>query len=803
MATDRFVSPGVFTRENDLTFLPQGIAEIGGAFIGPTTKGPAFVPTIVQSADEFRTIFGDPSSDSYVGHAAINYLKDAARGTIVRVLGIEGYDEDDSSPVILSFLSASVEVPVAVIFPSRNTLGVTPISITTASLSSSLSGLTASSSTNFNMTLVASNGVTSSFAGLSLDPDSVNYFADALGSGPANANVGYVLQNYPRATTAISGGFDVTGGTVSMSFGAAAANTLVFSESTYGRYDGAETPWIQSQTIGGKVHELFKVHTFADGDASNTILKVSVSNTRPAASTATDQHGTFALVVRAYSDTDSRVSVLEQFDNLSIDPDSPDYIARRIGDQYWNVNTTTQDATLEGEWANNSSYIYLEMPSGIASLPDKALPAGFAAIRETANFSAVGLEIPSSGSPSFVTSRYEIPVGASESIENSRIYYGWNFDDVTNKSYIGPNPSGSSLVGSGFNLEDLTGNDIDVAKAVYSGTIANSSTRKFTVPLQKGFDGLNPSRVLAMGNDIVATNSQGFDLSLSSTGGSQAYALAINLVSDPESYDVNLLVVPGVMRELHAYVTQLGIEMCENRGDCFYIMDGFQFGQTVAGATNVVAGLDTNYAGVYHPWVKIFDSTSNKNIWTPPSVVMAGVFAFNDKVAAEWFAPAGLNRGGIDEAIQVEKRLTKANRDDLYDARVNPIAMFPGQGIVAFGQKTLQVKSSALDRINVRRLLIAVKKFLASAANFLVFEQNVDSTRQRFLNIANPYLASIQERSGLYAFKVTMDASNNPPDLIDRNILVGQIYLQPTRTAEFISLEFNILPTGAEFPEGA
>jgi len=190
-------------------------------------------------------------------------------------------------------------------------------------------------------------------------------------------------------------------------------------------------------------------------------------------------------------------------------------------------------------------------------------------------------------------------------------------------------------------------------------------------------------------------------------------------------------------------------------------------------------------------------------MWVPPSVVMAGVFAFNDKVAAEWFAPAGLNRGGIDEAIQVEKRLSKSNRDDLYDGRVNPIAMFPGQGIVAFGQKTLQIKTSALDRINVRRLLIAVKKFLASAANFLVFEQNVESTRQRFLNIANPYLASIQERSGLYAFKVVMDASNNTPDMIDRNILVGQIYLQPTRTAEFISLEFNILPTGATFPEGA
>jgi len=664
----------------------------------------------------------------------------------------------------------------------------------------------ASGSLNFNLNLIASNGLTSSFTGLSLDPTSTNYFVDALGTGPASAEVGYVIQNYPRSTLGTTGGVDATGAFVKLYSGSAAADVLNFSGSTYGLYDGAETPWIQSQTVGGKRHDLFKVHTFADGNTSNRTIKVSVSNTRPASSTAEDLHGTFALIIRQFDDTDSRISVLEQYDNLSLDPDSPDYIARRVGDQYWSVDTVNEDATLQGEWANNSEWVYIEMAAGIENVPDRALPAGFSPVNETANFGSVGLSLtaaPSGGTPSYVTTRYEIPVGASESIENSRIYYGWDYADVTNDAYLNPVPSGSDLVGSAFNLEDLTGNDADVATAVTASTVTGGSTRKFSVPLQRGFDGLNPSRVLATGADITAGNSQGFDLSLSSTGGSRAFDLAISIVGNPEAFDINLLIVPGVFRELHSYVTQVGIDMCEARGDCFYIMDGFQFGQTVDGAVNVVAGLDTNYAGVYHPWVKIFDSTSNKNMWVPPSVALGGVYAFNDKVAAEWFAPAGLNRGGIDEAIQVERRLTKANRDDLYDGRVNPIALFPGQGIVAFGQKTLQVKTSALDRINVRRLLIAVKKFLASAANFLVFEQNVDSTRQRFLNIANPYLASIQERSGLFAFKVIMDASNNPPDLIDRNILVGQIYLQPTRTAEFISLEFNILPTGAEFPEGA
>jgi phage tail sheath protein FI len=183
----------------------------------------------------------------------------------------------------------------------------------------------------------------------------------------------------------------------------------------------------------------------------------------------------------------------------------------------------------------------------------------------------------------------------------------------------------------------------------------------------------------------------------------------------------------------------------------------------------------------------------------PPSVLMPAVFAANDNSAAEWFAPAGLNRGGITGAIGVVNRLTHADRDTLYEGKVNPIAQFPGQGIVAFGQKTLQSRPSALDRINVRRLLITVKKYIASTSRYLVFEQNTSETRNRFLNTVNPYLEGIQQRQGLFAFRVVMDDSNNTPDVIDRNILQGAIFLQPTKTAEFIQIDFNILPTGATF----
>jgi hypothetical protein len=802
MATERFVSPGVFTRENDLTFLPQGIAEIGGAFVGPTVKGQAFVPTIVESGDEFKKIFGDPIPQYYIGHAAINYLADAARATIVRVLGLDGYDEDDSNAVVLTIASGSgpdEQYPVAVLFPARNTQDVTPLAF------SSVATGTLSGSRNFELTLTNSNGEVSTLTGLSLESTDAGYFADALGGGPASPEVGYVILNFPRGLSGFSQSADEPGSFVNVISGSAAADVLNFSGSAYGAYSNAATPWIQSQTVGGKRHNLFKVHTFADGNEANKSIKVSITNTRPAASTADDQHGKFTLLVREYSDTDNKLSILEQFDNLSIDPESPDYFARRIGDQYWTVDAATNDLTLNGDFANNSDYVYVEIAAGLENLPDTALPAGFAALNEPADFGAVelGTEFAAACSASYITTRFAVPTGGSEAVENVRIYYGFDFVDETNKAYPNPLPSGSTAVGSAFSLENLTGDDADVSQSIVSGTVADGSLRKFTVPFQGGFDGLNPSRVLAVGNDIAANNTQGFNLQLSTSPGSKAYKQAIDILSNDEAWDINMLVIPGILRQYHSYITQQAIDMCEARGDCFYIMDGFAFNSTVNSAVNTVSALDSSYAGVYHPWIKIFDAVSNKNIWVPPSTVMAGVYAFNDKVAAEWFAPAGLNRGGIDEAVQVEKRLTRANRDDLYDGRVNPIALFPGQGIVAYGQKTLQVKSSALDRINVRRLLIAVKKFIASASRFVVFEQNDESTRQRFLSIVNPYLASVQERNGLFAFKVIMDESNNPPDIIDRNILVGDIYLQPTRTAEFISLTFNILPTGATFPEGA
>ena len=334
----------------------------------------------------------------------------------------------------------------------------------------------------------------------------------------------------------------------------------------------------------------------------------------------------------------------------------------------------------------------------------------------------------------------------------------------------------------------MTGSDAtDIAK------------RQFTVGFQSGFDGVSPTIRKKLGSDISAGNSQGFNLSSSTASGSVAYVKAINAVSNPDDFDINLVSTPGVIRRLHSYVFGKVVDMVEDRQDAFFIGDITSVNDTIAQATTQADAVDSNYVGVYYPWVKTIDINTNKLTAVPPSVLMPGIYAANDRVAAEWFAPAGLNRGGIVGAVSVLNRLTHAERDTLYENKVNPIAAFPGEGIVAFGQKTLQDKASALDRINVRRLLIKVKKFVASTSRFLVFEQNTAQTRNRFINTVQPYLEGVQQRQGLFAFKVVMDETNNTPDVIDRNILAGQIFLQPTKTAEFIVIDFNILPTGASF----
>jgi hypothetical protein len=296
--------------------------------------------------------------------------------------------------------------------------------------------------------------------------------------------------------------------------------------------------------------------------------------------------------------------------------------------------------------------------------------------------------------------------------------------------------------------------------------------------------------VKLMNETITATNVQGF--------APADYNRAFGLLTNSDEYQFNVLLAPGVTLDNAASATL--ISTCEGRGDAFAVVDTKLYGATISAAVAASSAQSSNYAATYWPWVQLFSSAVGKSVWAPASTVVGGVLAFNDQVGAEWFAPAGLNRGGVPSVLRAERKLTQADRDQLYTVSVNPLATFPGEGVVVFGQKTLQKKPTALDRVNVRRLLIALKGYIGQVANNLVFEQNTNVTRNRFLSQVNPYLESVVQRQGLYAYKVVMDDTNNTADVIDRNQLVGQIYIQPTKTAEFIILNFNVLPTGATFP---
>ena len=277
------------------------------------------------------------------------------------------------------------------------------------------------------------------------------------------------------------------------------------------------------------------------------------------------------------------------------------------------------------------------------------------------------------------------------------------------------------------------------------------------------------------------------------------YNTAINLLSNKDAYQFNVVYAPGLTNVNASSQISSIVTLAQTRGDNIAVIDMVGYGQSVPTVLGQASGFDNSYAATYWPWVQIRSRETGKVNFVPASTLVPAIYEYNDKVSAEWFAPAGLNRGAMTTVLQPERRLSSNDRDRLYQGSVNPIATFPGVGTVIYGQKTLQGKASALDRVNVRRLLIALKSYIGQIGQNIVFEPNTQVTRNKFLSQVNPYLESVQQRQGLYAFQVVMDDTNNTPDVIDRNQLVGSIYLQPTRTAEFIQLDFNILPTGATF----
>ena len=769
---ERIVSPGVFTREKDLSFLPQGIAEIGAALIGPTKKGPAFVPTVVRNFQEFEEMFGSLDDRFYVPMTAREYLRSAGTVTIVRVLGIGGYS---SNTVQISADRSGTEEKqlYLVLAPNALTVGeLTPLA------TSEVSG-------TFNAFEVKSGSAYKFSA--SFDASSNKYYKNVFSDNPISTKAQgndcpyYIYKQFPVALAAnASGGSTVTGSVVPL-------NLLQ-------DYKKAVSPSILSQKQDGNAENLFQVALRHDGETeTNKHFKVAIANIKQASEVPGSDYGTFSLQVRkidqqTYAAADDEI--VEQFDNLNLDPKSTNFLCRRVGTRWISVDSDGKvNYNGDAEWPNLSKYIFI---TGSATLNEGGfakglVPYGHAAMKlpQSCSVDDPTDQLAQLVNNTFTTSQ----VSTTTSQYDTSIFYGFDFSTEDNRSYLMPLATDAAVYHNpSFSLDDMVG-DVKATSAMFGGatTFASASTpvslahsnvaqRKFFIPIQGGFDGVNPAIKKNTGKNITATNQQGLDCSTSTASGSVAYERAIKAVSNADEFDINLLSTPGLIYNLHPSPINLAQQTVQDRGDAFYVFDSVAWGDGINSAVNAITSVDTNYAATYYPWVKLLDDTVNLPIWVPPSVVIPGVIAQNDRVAHEWFAPAGLNRGGLRGVLEAKTRLTHAERDLLYENRINPIASFPGQGVVVFGQKTLQSKPSALDRINVRRLLIRLKKF-----------------------IANPYLDSVQANQGLTGFRVVMDDSNNTPDVIDRNQLVGQIFIQPARSVEFIVLDFVVQPSGATF----
>ena len=700
---EKIVSPGVFTRENDLSFLPQGVGEIGAAIVGPTVKGPVGIPTQVTSYAQYVEKFGNTfkdGSDYYqylTSHTAEQYLQNGGPLTVVRVAG-------DGA----SHASSSINT------------GETPTTGNPAT--GSLTAGTDFFSDEGDEVQITVGSTEYRF--VAADPDELP--ADEASAGIFFVSTGssneIAIDNLVADINAANIGVNAVDGTTVLTLSASAAGTSG-NAITVQTGSGATINTTTLTLAGGTnsaAEVAFKLHTLSDGallnsysteGANNLLPSGSKDNIRWEVTSVDDNTGTFNLIIRRGDDTSVAKTVLESWSNLSLDPGATNYIAKVIGDQKFTIQGTASDpyVQLEGGYSNKSQYVRVEV------------------VKQTVDY-----------------------------------------------------------------LDENGG--IRVAAATNSLPSAGSGS------FQGGTDGNKASGDAKYYDKIDGSNCQGLDLGTGDKG-KDSYLQALQLLQNQDEFDINMLLIPGVNQNQHSAIVDKAIKVCEARGDAFAVIDPVQYGASIGAATGEAADYNSSYAAMYWPWVQISDNQLGKLVWVPAGTVLPGVLAFNDRVSHEWYAPAGLNRGGIDAAVRAERKLTHTNRDTLYSGRVNPLATFPGQGVCVWGQKTLQKKPSALDRVNVRRLLINLKKFIASTSKYLVFENNTNETRNRFLSTVVPYMERVQQNNGLFAFKVVMDGTNNTPDIIDRNIMKGDIYIQPAKAAEFIVVDFNVMPTGATFGE--
>ena len=607
----------------------------------------------------------------------------------------------------------------------------------------------------------------------------------------------------------------------------------------------SSSPWVLSQYMGSyadlasavtpdQLSQLFRIHSLYSGEWEQRNFKISIVDVKPPSNDFV-KYGTFSLLVRSANDNDASPVVYERFSNMNLDPTSSKYIGAVIGDMKMEWRDSEKRYVHVGEHANQSRFIRVEVSSDVDSgaANPELLPFGFAL---PSHVSISGKEVPKfvtrtdTKSDTKLSSPKDACFGISTDRPDALGRFDESYQDIVRllkgdeEMFAGTELFSLDLIKTDGNTDaifaagsldaDAAGSKSFNAAGGSYEKVLDAGFNKFTMPLCGGSDGLDITEVEPFCDRLTADQT---------AVGHYAYntiSKAIDIVADPEVVECNLMTIPGVATP---GLTGKLVSVCENRGDALAIIDiendytprgwdtSAESGRLPKVAQAITSlktrGLSSSYGCAFFPWVQVTDDINNRKVWMPPSVVALGTMASSAAKSELWFAPAGFTRGGLSGGAgglpvsQVRLRLNSKERDALYEANINPIAQFPAEGIVVFGQKTLQVTPSALDRINVRRLMIHVKKEISRMAATTLFDQNVQATWNRFLGKAEPFLASVQSRFGLTEYKIVLDETTTTPELIDRNIAYAKVFLKPARAIEFIAIDFVITNTGASFDD--
>jgi len=798
-----FVSPGVYTSEKDLSFVTRQVGVTTLGLVGETTKGPAFQPIFVSDFNEFKAFFGGlhatkVASTGYpkyeLPYIAKSYFTKSNQLYVTRVLGFSGYDAGQSWAI-----TADNNQVVALLRSRAAYDGTETLTFQTTALGmvDSLSALTADAKAEFTLS-GASTTSTGFTYNVSFDSTKKNFITRVLGT---NAETGqapiYVEEIYSKMLENLISTSGVTGLTVGL-----IDNASIFSDYKT-EYLPAVTPWVVSEVNGNVIKKLFRLVTISDGNTANSEIKVSIENIKP-------DDREFDVRIRAFYDTDANPVTLERFSRCTMDPTSDNFVARRIG-------------TLDGFYASNSNYVLLELDEDEDTTT--SFPAGFTGVPSRIYS---GVDAPSIGynqSYAAYSKIRKIYLGLSDTVGIDQNFFNYLGTDLTVTSgvtdgfHMDSGATNSMLAGYTFvNGDSELRDDAGIVGTSYEKIYS----RKFTMAPYGGFDGWdifrNSERTntdtfkiggakssLAITSTAIETKvvSNG---DLGTTSDYYAYFEAINTFNNPEAININVLATPGIDVFNQTNLVEATIEMVEEqRCDSIYIVttpDRNAGTEDILDVDDVVStldntGIDSNYTATYWPWVQVSDTDNNVLLYLPPTRDVCRNIALTDNVSFPWFAVAGVQRGVV-QAIKARKKLTLDERDTLYEGRINPIATFASEGLVIFGNKNLQTKDSALNRLNVRRLLLQARKLISAVSIRLLFEQNDEVVRNQFKTLVNPILENIRSERGLTDFRVEVD---NTPESIDRGELNGRILIKPTRALEFITVEFVVMNTGASFED--